>query len=119
MASFRKRTMFAVTAGVWLVAAGSAAALAYDLNHLTAGGSKLTTPRGPTAASLASFASYASLDEGQTAQQVLHIPSITVAAPWPHRPVAARAPVVRDISEMNCASWRELDLGSGRVQVCE
>jgi hypothetical protein len=25
----------------------------------------------------------------------------------------------RDISDMNCSEWRDLQIGSGRVQVCE
>lgn len=100
MVIFGKRTMFVVTVGVWLAAAGSAAALTYNLSRrvdLPVQGSRLVTPRGAAASSLVSFANFG---EGQAAQQVLYIPTITVAAPWPDRPTVAPTPIAQTISEM-------------------
>jgi len=50
----------------------------------------------------------------------------TVAKPPVRRGPAHRSQLVtlpppspRDIDEMTCAGWRELDMGSGHVQICE
>ena len=115
MASLKKKTAIAVTASLWLAAAGSAAAFAYHLNRsLDPRSHGSETFRSPDALSLAALA----------VQPVLYVPPLVIMAPWPHRlaSVNVRAPstpVTRDISEMGCTHSRELDMGSGIVQFCE
>ncbi len=45
---------------------------------------------------------------------------LIVVGAAPHRPLApgGREPIT-EISRMRCADWRELNMGSGHVQVCE
>jgi uncharacterized NAD-dependent epimerase/dehydratase family protein len=52
-------------------------------------------------------------------QSVLNIPTVTVVGHAPRRPVVARVPKASEIPDMSCADWRVLDMGTGRVQVCE
>ena len=116
MAIPRKRIM-AVTVGVWLAAAGSAAALTYELNRplVERQASAATSPRLLTA-------SAATVVDGAepTESFVLQLPPTTIVARAAHRPVTARAEkATRDISTMRCADWRSLDMGSGHVQICE
>jgi hypothetical protein len=118
MATTKRRTMIAATMGVWLAAVGSAAALTYDLNRpleQRVHGSQLPAPSARADSSLG-------LEEAQEApQSVLKVPPITIVGAR-HRvgPAPARTPTVpRDISEMRCGEPRELDLGSGHVQICE
>jgi hypothetical protein len=118
MAGVKRRTVLALTVGVWLAAIGSATALTYELNR----------PLSPSATSwtLTSSAVAPSdlrnvtAPEGAQAQSVLYIPVITIVGQTPRREPLVREPkVARDISKMNCADWRELDMGSGHVQICE
>jgi hypothetical protein len=116
MAIPRKRIM-AITVGVWLAAAGSAAALTYELNRplverplSTATAPSSRAPSSPTA-----------IDRAEANELfVLQLPPITIVAQAPHRAVVARTEKKpRDISAMRCAEWRDLDMGSGHVQVCQ
>ena len=51
------------------------------------------------------------------------IPPITIVGHRLARPVAVAEPQkpeeLPDISRMHCADWRDLQMGSGRVQTCE
>jgi hypothetical protein len=105
----------AVTVGVWVAALGSAAALTYDLNrpmHLAGARSQLAMPINAEQAAVA--------EPVLELRPVLYIPTITVVGQLPHGPGVTREPKPAvDISRMHCADWRELDMGSGRVQICE
>ncbi|HEV3192572.1 MAG TPA: hypothetical protein VGY54_18815 [Polyangiaceae bacterium] len=116
MAIPRKRIM-AITVGVWLAAAGSAAALTYELNRpLVEHPSPAANVPGTSAASPLTLTDRADARESF----VLQLPPITIVGPVPHRPLATRAEKkARDISAMRCAEWRDLDMGSGHVQVCQ
>jgi hypothetical protein len=114
MTTMKRRTAIAVTVGIWLAAAGSAAALTYDLNrplHLA----KTTSLR---AAPVDAMHAAAPVPE---IESVLVIPTITVVgrAPRNRNRTVAPEPKAREISDMVCSDWRDLDMGSGRVQVCE
>jgi len=116
MAIPRKRIL-ALTVAVWLAAAGSAAALTYELNRplVERPFPAASAPRTP-AASPPGVTDQAEPSESL----VLRLPPITIAAPAVHRPLVApiqKKP--RDISAMGCAEWRDLDMGSGHVQICE
>ena len=123
MTSVKTRTAIAVTVGLWLAAAGTAAAFTYHLNRgldSQPPGQEVARSSGSVVARLSGGPAPASL----TAQRVLCIPTIEIVAPWPHRPAristpAPSTPVARDIAEMGCSPSRELDIGSGRVQFCE
>ena len=116
MTNTKRRTAIAVTVGVWVAALGSAAALTYDLNrplHLAGATSQLAVPINAEQAALA--------EPVLGLQPVLYIPTITVVGQMPRRPsdVTREPKPAVDISRMRCADWRELDMGSGRVQNCE
>jgi hypothetical protein len=107
----------AIGCGVWLAGAASAATLAHVLR----------SPLAPPAALAEIMPSPAVLRLDRAFEVaspgVLAIPPITivgrrvVVAP---RVAPAPAPVVhRDITVMNCADWRDLEMGSGRVQICQ
>jgi hypothetical protein len=118
MATMKRRTAIAVTVGVWLAAAGSAAALTYDLNrplHLA----KTTLLRAAPVSAMHAAAPVSEIES------VLVIPTITVVGRAPRNRDRDRdravvpEPKAREFSDMVCSDWRELDMGSGRVQVCE
>jgi hypothetical protein len=115
MKTMKRRTAIAVTMGVWIAALGSAAALTYELNSplRLMSTSSLPTERVRTApAPLASPV--------PEMQAVLYIPSMTVVGYAPHRrPALVPEPGGSAISEVHCSEWRELDMGSGHVQVCD
>ncbi len=89
MATLKKQMATALLAGAWLAAVGSAAAFGYrGRPHVPP---KSREPRvavecpsapsssGQTAASVLGFT-------GESAsERVLFVPSVTIAAPWPHR----------------------------------
>jgi hypothetical protein len=113
MVAMKKRTAVAVTMGVWVAALGSAAALAYELNrpvHWAEAISKVAAPIGNAA--------YAGAQPVAELSPVIYVPAVTVVGTV-HRPALAPGPKPVDISKMHCAAWRELDMGSGRVQVCD
>lgn len=114
MRTMKRRMAIAVTAGVWIAAVGSAAALTYDLNR------PLRWVSGATHVTAASqVAREAPTETVSDSPPVLYIPTITIVAQVPRRPVTASVPAAPAVSPMRCADWRELDMGSGRVQVCE
>ena len=113
--------MVALTLGVWVAALGSAAALTYDLNrplHEHRATSQLVESRlaeMPFDAPRQAVAAPVS----EPAPALYIIPTITIVGRTPRRAVPVSDPKPKDISQMRCAEWRELDLGSGHVQVCE
>ena len=112
-----KGRFMAVTIGVWLVAAGSAAALAYELNRpLTESKPEALADPGSSVArpSRADDAAMGPTDEGYS-------PSDSLATNAHRRARGSRpAPrTARDLSAMNCGPWRDLDIGSGQVQTCQ
>ena len=120
-----KRSLVAAMAlGVWLSGIASAAALTYELDR------PLTPPPG-TADLVVSHVTAPEVirDVGSA---TLEVPLVRVVGHVRHAPALLARPAIlapplttppalptRDIDEMNCASWRELDMGSGRVQICE
>ncbi len=74
MAAMKRRTMIAVTVGVWLAAIGTATAVTIDLN-------RPIHPKSP--ASHAALATPAVADQGS--EQVLCIPPVTVVG-HPEKP---------------------------------
>jgi hypothetical protein len=106
--------MIAVTVGVWVAALGSAGALTYDLSRAV-----------PSAGATSLLAAPVNLGHAATTEQVselspaLYIPTVTVVGKMPHRAVVTPGPKpATDIFHMRCAEWRELDMGSGQVEVC-
>jgi hypothetical protein len=119
MRALTKRALVALTVSVWIAAVGSAAALTYDLNQplqWRTAPSDASPPAGasPVLAAVAPAAPVAAREEA-----VLRIPTVTIVGRIAPRAVPAPAPTTRDISEMRCKEWRDLDMGSGHVQVCE
>jgi hypothetical protein len=119
MAGKTRRFLFAVTAGVWVTALGSAAALAYVLD-------RPLQPRMEEKQVAAAPAPRESVDQVIAAVRpsapVLQIPPITIVGSAPAKRAAFIPKPVKpapDITEMNCSQWRDLQMGSGRVQVCE
>ena len=123
MASVKRRTVVALGMGVWLAAIGSATALTYELNRPlspSVPSSSATSSTVTSSAVAPSDLRRVTAPEGAEAQSVLYIPVITIVGETPRRAPIVREPkVARDIAKMNCADWRELDMGSGHVQVCE
>jgi hypothetical protein len=112
MASLKKISL-GVTAGVWMTALGSAAALAFVLN-------RPLEPRTPIEPLTAHESVGHLLDEVTPANRVVRMPP--EPAPTVLHVVAARpkpAPTHVDIEQMRCDDWRELTMGSGHVRVCE
>ena len=123
--------MLALTAGVWVMAIGSAATLAYALNR------PLQVPPSPAelspAPAIESPAEVVPVTESapSTREITLSIPPITIVSKTSRRPnipkvesesmssESAQPESLPDISQMHCVEWRELDMGSGRVQICE
>jgi hypothetical protein len=112
-----KRSIIAALAGVsWLAATASAAALTYTLHG----------PPMPPAAPVEGrsnevpvleVSENATSEVGEIrAPTVLQVPVVRIVA---RTSVPRVAPVPRPIREMKCADWRDLDMGSGRVQICE
>jgi hypothetical protein len=110
MMPMKKRTTAVVTMGVWMAAFGSAAALAYTLN---------SPLRAPALLSQLVPSATAPADVVQSASRVaavISVPMVTIVGRPPRAITPKPAP---EISKMHCADWRALDVGSGRVQVCE
>ena len=114
MAGMKKRTAFAVTVGMWLAGLGSAAALTYDLNRPLHPVVVMSEPAVPALDAT-------SAEVVEPAPSTLYVPEVTIVAMARRAPapVARRAAPPVDISAMHCAEWRDLDIGSGRVQVCQ
>jgi hypothetical protein len=117
MASANKR-ITALTTAVWLAAAGSAAALGYELERPCLEGKVAAVAKPSTPASRPPQA----VDTTEPTNADPRAPeSIRLVARTPQRarasPTSVRAG--RDISVMVCGDWRELDMGSGHVQTCQ
>jgi hypothetical protein len=110
-----KRVLVALTVAVWLAAAGSAAALTYELNRPLTVRETGSPPR-PVFAT----ARDTNVIRTSVPAPVLQLPTVTIAGRAAHRAVpdrTSRPPT--DIAAMRCKDWQELQMGSGRVQVCE
>jgi hypothetical protein len=118
MVTRTNRTAVAVTLITWLFAVGSAAAVTYVVKGPPVPRAEaFRVEQAPVPARVAPLAK-AALPQAEAAS-VLVIPTLTLIGAF-HRPeVAVPTRVAQDIPDMQCASWRELDMGSGRVKVCE
>jgi len=114
MKAMKRGTALAVTLGVWVAALGSAAALTYDLNRVP----NVAQSPEPAVAVIAPRQA-APVKPAAEPQPVLTIPTVTIVAQAPRMPVAKVAKPRVDISAMRCSDWRSLDMGSGRVQICQ
>ena len=114
----KRYALAAMALGVWLTGAASAAALTYELDR------PLTPAKGTTDVLLSKTPASEELrSEGVVP---VEIQATTIVG---HRHVAKRlpapliipatAPEPRDIDDMTCAEWRELDMGTGHVRICE
>ena len=115
----KRSIVIAITCSVWLSGAVSAAALTYELR-------RPLLPSTPSVVSLERssppLTTTASGVLEDATPNVLEIPVVTIVgrAVRPASRARARKPALpRDIATMNCAGWRDLDMGSGRVQMCE
>jgi hypothetical protein len=114
MEAMRKRTVVALTAAVWLAAAGSAAALTVELNRPLAVVESTSQPKPAFSTTQAAEVPIAK------AASVLNVPTVTIVGRAVHRPGANRTTKPpTDISRMRCKDWQPLQAGSGRVQICE
>jgi hypothetical protein len=107
--------MLALALGVWGLGAASAAALTYDL-------SRTPTPRTPTAdLSTIHVAAPQAVRHLDRQDSVLTIAPITIVGRRAARPLGVASPQKPEPGDalMHCADWRDLQMGSGRVQVCE
>jgi hypothetical protein len=114
----KRYALAAMALGVWLTGAASAAALTYELHR------PLTPPKGTT--DLVMSRGAAAEELRAEAPVPLEVPTTIivgrrVAAGGHTAPllVPATPPEPKDIDEMSCAEWRELDMGSGHVRICE
>jgi hypothetical protein len=115
MTSMKTRTAIALSVGVWIAAFGAAAAITYELNR------PLRSARATSQLDEPVTIAHAAIAESRAElQTVLYVPTITLVGRAPHRSTVTRAPKpMTEIAEMRCSDWRELDMGSGHVQVCE
>jgi hypothetical protein len=110
----KRSILTVITCAVWLSGVSSAAALTYVLDRpLTPVASAAETTRRADVTHLGD-----GLDLPGTFS--VHHPRPVLPAP---RAAAVHAvlppPEPRDIADMSCAAPRELDMGSGHVQICE
>ena len=112
-----KKRILVVTASVWLAASGSAAALTYELNRpLFADVPARISPAPESPAPLLPG------DSEVPGAATVYLAPVQVVGHAPQRPATARLGASvghRDIRAMRCADWRDLDMGSGHVQVCD
>lgn len=108
--------MFLVALGVWGLGAISATALAYDLG-------RTPTPRTPAvdattihadAPEVVRYPGYSALTIAPITIVGHRVVARPLAVPAPQKPEE-----LPDVSRMHCAGWRDLQMGSGRVQTCE
>jgi hypothetical protein len=111
---------------LWLAGIGSAAALTYELKRPLALHGQVDAVRVPR-----SQGAQPPLDEraSPAPAAVLTLPPVNVVVPavrvhrvTPPRvahPAASSEQRPVDISQMRCKEWSQLEMGSGRVQVCE
>ena len=103
----------AIACGVWLSGVTSAAALTYVLDR---------SPTPPTNGMASPSQALRGVDDqDKTVIEVTSTVAMHARRGLAHRlqPVTLPPPSPRDIDEMTCAGWRELDMGSGHVQICE
>lgn len=107
------RSALAATFGVWALAFASAGALAYQLNRplVPANGVEQTT------AATSAIDSRLTVAPSLELRPVIHVPTMTMAVATPRPQV--HEPKLPDITQMKCADWRPLQMGSGNVQICE
>jgi len=128
MAPLRRRTVLALTAIVWVAAIGSATGLAYALNRPLKVRAIPETQTATAEVASTPALEVPTVNVTPATENTLSIPTLTITAKAPQRmvtprlvapePLAAPEPLP-DIAKMKCAEWRELDMGSGRVQICE
>jgi hypothetical protein len=112
----KRSILTVITCAVWLSGVSSAAALTYVLDR----------PLTPVA-SATEMTRHAGVMHRASALDLPGTFSVHHARPLPPAPRAAAVHVVlpqappepRDIADMSCAPPRELDMGSGHVQICE
>ena len=114
----RIKMMFLAT-GVWVLAAGSAGALTVDL-------ARSPTPRVTTAEDVDALRTDvpSPIRHLGFEPSVITLQPITVVAPRMRPRILEPLPAstveqLPDIARMHCADWRDLQMGSGRVQICE
>src|SRR5579864_1295104 len=113
MVPLKRRTELALAAGVWVAAVGFATTLVYLLDRPLGERFSFTDMTPAAAAAVAP----AQEDVAPAIDTTLTIPTVTIVARAPHRHAV---PMILpesypDIGKMNCAEWRELDMGSGHV----
>lgn len=118
MVPLKWRTELALTAGVWVAAIGFASTLAYLLNRPLEERFSFASLIPPTVVTPTASDVTPAADTADTA---LTVPTLTIVARAPHRHTV---PMVLpesypDIAKLNCSEWRELEQGSGRVQICD
>jgi hypothetical protein len=115
MANKKIPTAIVVTLGVWIAALGSAAALTYDLNrplYVRSNTPPLEVPSNATTQVAAAA------EPISVVQPVLYLPPMTIVGRY--HPAAAPVPkTFADLAGQQCTDWRALEMGSGRVQLCE
>ncbi len=104
---------------MWLAAAGSAAALGYALNRPLNVAGQAASP-----AESAFVATREAVDVAVAPKPVgtpvLQLPTVTIGGHAFAQHAALRETEgPKDISQMHCMDWQELQAGSGRVQFCE
>ncbi|MGH7295700.1 MAG: hypothetical protein ACRELB_12230 [Polyangiaceae bacterium] len=113
----KRSILAAITCGVWVSAAASAAALTYGLNRPLRAPASFVAPE--PSPPLTSSESTTLPDE---VPSLLEVPVTTIVARVVHsgaRAAALAPSPPRDIAAMSCAGWRDLDMGSGRVEICQ
>ena len=113
MANPRKIAIAVVSAAIWTSAVGSAGAVAYVLNRPLE--PRLQSPPEMAQTSVGHLLGGAVADEAIV--EALAAPVTPVHRVLFSKPPAAATVV--DIEQMRCDDWRELQAGSGNVQVCE
>jgi hypothetical protein len=106
----------AIVCGVWLSGVSSAAALTYVLDRPLTPSATYTPIYQPRHAAELNDRAAAADEEPSLAPRVAHPAALRAPAPREH---AVQPESPRDIKEMVCAPPRDLDMGSGRVTICE
>jgi hypothetical protein len=109
----RKRTALVATTLVWAAGLASAAALAHVLQPPVPPPAEFKLEVAAPAVDTAP----AEMVQAARKVAVIEIPTVTIRSL--RAPPQVVAPKHLDISEMRCRPWRDLDMGSGQVQVCD
>lgn len=113
MTKMKRRAALAVALVLWAAGASAATALVYDLNRPLR--PAVVEREQPTEVLRPALTSAA--EPGPLSMIYLKPITITALTPRPH--VIPKTPRLPEISRMSCDDWRELDMGSGHVQVCK